>query len=87
MSFSIVPRQINLKLTKKSDGRTITIHIPENENYKVKYLKTHAQQIFRLKTKFHLYYKNRHIKSRYKLIYYGITSQVQHIEIMIIYFF
>lgn len=84
MSFSIASSQIFLKLTQKSNGRTISINIAENQNYKVKYLKNHVKELFRPKKKFRLYYKNRHIKSRHKLIYYDITSQIQNIEIMIV---
>lgn len=83
MSFSIPAAQIVVKIIRKSDGKHISMNINENENRKVKFIKTHVKHLFHQKKKFHLYYKNHQIKSRHKLRYYGITSQVQNIEIIV----
>jgi hypothetical protein len=83
MSFSIPAPQIVLRIVRKSDGKTISMHIPEHENPKVKYVKTQLKNLFHPRGKFHLYYNGRHIKSRHKLIYYGITSALHNIEIIL----
>jgi len=83
MSFSISSPQIILRIIRKSDGKTMSMNIAENENRKVKYIKTQLKNLFHPHHKFHLYYKNRHIKSRHKLSYYGITSAERNIEIIL----
>ncbi len=81
MSLSVPSSQIILRITCKSDGKTISMNISENENRKVKYVKSQLKHLFRIHRKFHLYYNGRHIKSRHKLHYYGITSTQHNIEI------
>ena len=83
MSFSTPSPQILLKITRKSDGKTLCMNIPENANHKVRFIKTHLKYNFHPRGKFHLYYRNRHIKSRHKLRYYGITSEQRNIEILL----
>jgi hypothetical protein len=83
MSFSIPSSQIIIKIVRRSDGKTMSMNITENENHKVKFIKSHIKNIFHSNRKFHLYYKGRHIKSRHKLRYYGITSQEKNIEIVV----
>jgi hypothetical protein len=83
MSFSISSPQIILRITRKSDGKTMSMNIFENENHKVRFVKTQLKQSFHPNGKFHLYYKGRHIKSRHDLRYYGITSNVRNIEIIL----
>ncbi|CAF0862796.1 unnamed protein product [Rotaria sp. Silwood1] len=77
------PRQIIIRVTRKSDGKTMAMNIPETDNRKVKYIKSQLKHLFHPNGKFHLYYKGRHIKSRHKLSYYGITSQQSNIEIIL----
>ncbi|CAF2534987.1 unnamed protein product [Rotaria sp. Silwood2] len=84
MATSKSPRQIILRITRKSDGKTTAMNISENENRRVKYVKSHLKHLFHPHGKFHLYYKGRHIKSRHKLSYYGITSQQENIEITLV---
>jgi len=81
MSLPVPSPQIILRITCKSDGKTISMNISENENRKVKYVKSQLKHLFRIHRKFHLYYKGQHIKSRHKLHYYGITSTQHNIEI------
>jgi len=83
MSFSFSSAQIIVKIIRRSDGKSISMNINENEKHRVKFIKTHVKHLFRMNKKFHLYYKNRHIKSRHKLSYYGITSQESNIEIIV----
>jgi hypothetical protein len=59
------------------------MNINENENRRVKFVKSHLKNLFHPNQKFHLYYKGRHIKSRHKLSYYGITSAERNIEIIL----
>lgn len=82
MSFSYSSSQIIVRIVRKSDGKSIWMNINENEKPRVKFIKTHVKHLFRMNKKFHLYYKNRHIKSRHKLSYYGITSEQSNIEII-----
>ncbi|UJR08436.1 hypothetical protein I4U23_012706 [Adineta vaga] len=84
MSFSIPSPQIILRIIRKSDGKSMSIHIAENENRKVEFIKSQLKHTFHPHGKFHLYYKGRHIKSKHKLRYYGITSAVRNIEIILI---
>jgi hypothetical protein len=83
MSFSIPSSQIIIKIIRQSDGKTMSMNITENENHKVAFIKSHIKHLFHPHKKFHLYYKNQHIKSRHKLRYYGITSQIRNIEIIV----
>lgn len=83
MSIGIVSHQIHIRIVRKSDGKTMSMNIAECENRRVEYIKSHIKNLFHPHGKFHLYYKNQHIKSRHKLLYYGITSQVPNIEIIL----
>ena len=83
MSFAISSPQIILRIVRRSDGKSIAMNISENENRTVKYVKSQLKHLFHPHEKFHLYYKNRHIKSRHKLRYYGITSAEHNIEIIL----
>lgn len=83
MSSFIPSAQIILRIVRKKDGKTISMNITENENRKVRYVKSQLKNLFHPHGKFHLYYKNRHIKSRHKLRYYGITSVERNIEIIL----
>ena len=75
--------QIILRIVRKDDGKMMQMNIPENKNYRVKYVKLHLQQSFHSHGKFHLFYKGRHIKSRHKLSYYGITADQPNIELIL----
>ncbi|CAF1192744.1 unnamed protein product [Adineta steineri] len=83
MSLSRASPQIILRIIRKSDGKTMSMNIPENDNRKVEFIKTQLKHTFHPHGKFHLYYKGRHIKSRHKLCYYGITSNQHNIEIIL----
>jgi len=83
MSFSVPSPQILVKIIRKSDGKTLSMNITENANHKVEFIKNHVKNTFHPRGKFHLYYQNRHIKSRRELRYYGITSQTRNIEIIL----
>ena len=83
MSFSNPSPQIILRIVRKSDGKTMSMNIAENENREVKFVKSHLKHLFHPRQKFHLYYKGQHIKSRHKLRYYGITSNEPNIEIIL----
>ncbi|CAF0887132.1 unnamed protein product [Rotaria sordida] len=84
MATGISSRQIILRIVRKSDGKTMTMNIPEHDNRKVKYIKSQLTHLFHPHGKFRLYYKGRHIKSRHRLSYYGITSQQSNIEIILV---
>ncbi len=83
MTFSAPSPQIIVKIIRKSDGKQLSMNITENNNHKVQFIKNHVKNTFHPRGKFHLYYQNRHIKSRHKLSYYGITSQTRNIEIIL----
>ena len=83
MSFSISSPQIILHIIRKSDGKSMSMNISENENRKVRFVKTQLKHLFHPHGKFHLFYKGQHIKSRHKLHYYGITSAEHNIEIIL----
>ncbi len=83
MSYSTPSPQIILRISRKSDGKTMSMNITENENRRVKYVKSQLRHLFHPHGKFRLYYKGRHIKSRHKLRYYGITSAERNIEIIL----
>jgi hypothetical protein len=83
MSLSTPSPQIRIRIVRKSDGKSMSMNIAESDNRKVKFIKSHVQHMFHTTGKFHLYYKNRHIKSRHKLSYYGITSQIPTVEIIL----
>jgi hypothetical protein len=83
MSFPTSSPQIILRITRKSDGKTMSMNIAENENHKVRFVKSQLKHLFHPNGMFHLYYKNRHIKSRHELRYYGITSKEPHIELIL----
>jgi hypothetical protein len=83
MSFSISSPQIILRIIRRSDGKSISMNISENENRTVKYVKSQLKHLFHPRGKFHLYYKGQHIKSRHKLRYYCITSAEHNIEIIL----
>ena len=83
MSFGQPSPQLILRIIRKSDGKTMFMNIAENENRTVDFVKSHLKHIFHPHGKFHLYYKGRHIKSRHKLRYYGITSAERNIEIFL----
>jgi hypothetical protein len=83
MSFSTASPQIILRIIRRSDGKSISMNITENENRTVKYVKTQLKHLFHPHGKFHLYYKGRHIKSRHKLRYYDITSAENDVEIIL----
>ncbi len=84
MTVSISSSQIIVKIIRKSDGKQLSMNIPENANHKVQFIKSHVKNTFHSRGKFHLYYQNRHIKSRHELRYYGITSQIRNIEIFLV---
>ncbi|CAF1322775.1 unnamed protein product [Rotaria sordida] len=84
MATGTSSRQIILRIVRKSDGKTMTMNIPEHDNRKVKYIKSQLKHLFHPHGKFCLYYKGRHIKSRHRLSYYGITSQQSNIEIVLV---
>lgn len=83
MSYIKPSPQILVKIIRKSDGKILSMNIPENANHKVRFIKTHLKNTFHPHGKFHLYYQNQHIKSRHKLVYYGITSDRRNIEIVL----
>lgn len=83
MSFSIPSPQIILRIVRKSDGKTMSMNIAENENRKVRFVKSQLKHLFHPHGKFHLYYNGQHIKSRHRLSYYGITSAERQIEIIL----
>jgi hypothetical protein len=83
MSLSTPSPQIRIRIVRKSDGKTMSMNIAENDNRRVEFIKSHVKHMFHTNGKFHLYYKNQHIKSRHKLRYYGITSQVPSVEIIV----
>ena len=51
---------------------------------RVKFIKFELKRLFHTNGKFRLFYRNRHIKSRHKLSYYGITSNESNIELTLI---
>jgi hypothetical protein len=61
----------------------MSMNIAEKEDHKVEYVKSQIKHLFHLNGKFHLYYNGRHIKSRHKLSYYGITSTQPNLEIIL----
>ncbi|CAF0937749.1 unnamed protein product [Didymodactylos carnosus] len=76
------PKQINLTVIRKSDGKTMRLHVPEYVT--VHYLKTQLKQSFHSNNdKFHLYYKGKHIRSRHLLKYYGISNEANNIQIIL----
>ncbi len=84
MSLSIPSSKIIiLRIIRKSDGKKMSMNISESENRKVEFIKSQLKNLFHPHGKFHLYYKGRHIKSRHKLCYYGITSKESNIEIIL----
>lgn len=83
MPFSTPSPQILLTIIRKSDGKILHMNIPQNADHKVRFIKTHLKNTFHPRGKFHLYYRNHHIKSRNKLRYYGITSEQRNIEILL----
>ncbi len=78
MSFSIPSSQIILRLIWKSDGKTMSMNIAENEDHKVEYVKSQVKHLFHLNGKFHLHYNGRH-----KLSYYDTTSTQSNLEIIL----
>ncbi|CAF4591898.1 unnamed protein product, partial [Rotaria sp. Silwood2] len=84
MSIVRPPRQIIIQIVRKSDGKTMKMNIGENDNRKVKYIKSQLKHLFHPHGKFRLYYNGKHIKSRHKISYYGITSNQSNIEIILI---
>ncbi|CAF4122421.1 unnamed protein product [Rotaria sp. Silwood2] len=84
MSIVSSPRQIIIQIVRKSDGKTMKMNIAETDNRKVKYIKSQLNHLFHPYAKFRLYYNGKHIKSRHKLSYYGITSNQSNIEIILI---
>ncbi|CAF1195975.1 unnamed protein product [Adineta ricciae] len=83
MSLPTSSRQIVLRIVRKRDGKNMWMNIAEDENRKVGFIKSHLKHTFHPHGKFHLYYKGRHIKSRHELSYYGITSAIRNIEIIL----
>ncbi|CAF4929152.1 unnamed protein product [Rotaria magnacalcarata] len=71
MSIPTPSRQIIIRIVRKSDGKTMSMNIAENENHKVKFIKSELKRLFHTNGKFRLFYQNRHIKSRHKLAYYA----------------
>ena len=83
MMSILAPPQLILNIVRRSNGQSLTIHFPDNDNLTVKFIKNHVKKLFGLNRKFHLYYRGRHIKSRRKLKYYGITSEINNIDIVV----
>ncbi|CAF3628503.1 unnamed protein product [Adineta steineri] len=81
-SIIITPDTANTTI-ESQHGKTMSMNIPENDNRKVEFIKTQLKHTFHPHGKFHLYYKGRHIKSRHKLCYYGITSNEHNIQIIL----
>lgn len=79
-----VSKQIIIRIIRKCDGRSMSMNIAENEQRRVKFIKSELKRLFHPHGKFRLYYKGRHIRSRHKLSYYGITSHEPYIDILLI---
>lgn len=79
-----IPKHLIIHVTRRSDGRTITMNIAENEHHQIKFLKDHLRRSFHSQKKFRLYFNGRHIKSHHRFSYYGLTSAMTNIRLILV---